>query len=161
MANSQIKNANMINRAWVLSLTGFIPFGGLAFLIFLNGMNHHMSSLFIDMFKIWSAIILSFLGGIRWGAVIMLNISKDTDEINSSETAILYFSVMGSIVALFTLLLPDFYAIPVLMICFCLQGVWDSFSAMSGALPGWMGKLRITLTVLVVAAHALVFFVLA
>ncbi len=162
MAKTRNMKISPISRAWILSLAGFIPFCALSILIYVNGDAHPLSSLFLDMFKIWSAIILSFLGGIRWGAAIS-GASFDSQLTHEEQFAnphILFFSILPSLGALLALLLPSIYCIPVLMVCFCLQGVWDSFSAVRGDLPKWMGSLRIVLTVLVVAAHILVFFAL-
>jgi len=163
MANAKTSNVNPIARAWILSLAGFIPFAGLSVFIFINNETHPMFSLSVDMFKIWSAIILSFLGGIRWGVAIT-GVPSDEEFTEGQYPRGAYqllSSVVPSIFALFALLLPSIQCVIVLMICFCIQGIWDSFSSMNGQLPKWMGSIRITLTVLVVAAHAAVLLALA
>lgn len=157
------KESNSLYNPWLLSVAGLIPFIFLSLFIFFNEELHPLYSLAVDVFKVWSAIILSFLGGIRWGAAINQTAQElDMEEgLQKAHSLQLLFSVLPSIAALLALLLPSVYCIPALMVCFCLQGAWDSFSAMSGSLPKWMGKLRATLTLLVVAAHVLVIFALA
>ncbi len=58
------------NLAWGLSLVGFIPFAILAVGLYALGTGNELFTSLFDMFKVWSAIILSFLGGIRWGFAI-------------------------------------------------------------------------------------------
>ncbi|MEM7070021.1 MAG: DUF3429 domain-containing protein [Pseudomonadota bacterium] len=133
--------------AWILSIGGFIPFGLLALLIALTGHGSPLFQPLLDIFKIWSVIILSFLGGIRWG----LAISHEPFD-NFS----LVLSVVGSILAWMAMLLPDTYAIPVLLVLFCAHGAWDSFFINLGKAPPWFASIRVTLTFLVAAAHLIV-----
>jgi len=165
MSSQNAKRKNILFSPWSLSLAGFLPFACLALLIIVSAGTHPLGSLFVDMFKIWSALILSFLGGIRWGAAIS-NVPSNLELIETDQQANvngsqLVCSVIPSIIALLALLLPSAYCIAVLMLCFCAQGAWDSISALRGDLPKWMGKLRIVLTILVVITHALVFLSLA
>ena len=51
--------------AWVLTLAGLIPFAGCAIGLALNT---GLDQLFIDLLSVYAAIIVSFLGGARWGA---------------------------------------------------------------------------------------------
>ncbi len=138
--------------AWFLSLAGFIPFGVIAIILFIVGSSHPLFEATLDIFKVWSVIILSFLGGIRWGFAI----SNQPFEITN-----LWLSVAGSILAWFALLLPDTYALLVLLVLFCAHGAWDSFYINAGKAPPWFGSIRITLTFLVAAAHILVVLAIA
>lgn len=135
--------------AWALSLGGFFPFAVLAFSLYGLGQTHELFTSLFDIFKIWSIIILVFLGGIRWGFAIA---NEPFEERN------LLLSVVPSILVLFVVLLPDAYAILALLVLFSAQGVWDSFYINAGNVVPWFGKIRITLTFLVVAAHILVLF---
>ena len=132
---------------WFLSLAGFIPFGCTSLLLFSIGDMHPLYETLLDIFKIWSVIILSFLGGIRWG----LALSGQPFDNRS-----LVLSVLGSIFAWFAILLPDNYSVLVLLLLFCAHGAWDSFYINLGKAPPWFGAVRITLTLLVVSAHVLV-----
>ncbi len=145
-------NMKTSTLAWWLSLGGFIPFAMLAVGLYILGTGNEVFSSLFDLFKVWSAIIISFLGGIRWGFAIA---KQPFDNLS------LLISVVPAIVAWFSLLLPDAYAILVLVVLFCLHGVWDSFYINKGKVPAWFGKIRITLTFLVAAAHILVLFAVA
>ena len=132
--------------AWLLSLAGFLPFLVLAIGMVLSGRNGVWFVLFADAFKTWSAIILSFLGGIRWGMAL-----RET-QVSVSR---LVFSVAGAIAGWISLFLPDALCLMVLLVAYCGQGAWDSFSIHAGQAPAWFARLRITLTLLVAASHAL------
>lgn len=152
MAGPLIPQSSTKNLAWYLSLGGFIPFAALGIVLFLLGMQHEVYPTLFDIFKVWSAIILSFLGGIRWGFAI-----ANAPEENKN----LVLSVIPSILAWFAILLPDAYTILALLILFAVHGVWDSFYMNEGKVAPWFGKIRITLTFLVVSAHILVLFSIA
>lgn len=143
------KNTSQETRklAWFLSLAGFIPFGALGIGLLALGNNHPLFPPLFDIFKVWSVIILSFLGGIRWGFAIA------TEPFDNRSLAL---SVVGSILAWFAILMPDLYAMLVLLVLFCAQGAWDSFFVNAGKAPPWFGPIRMTLTFLVAAAHVLV-----
>ncbi len=51
--------------AWTLTLAGLIPFAGCAVGLALNT---GLDQLLIDLLSVYAAIIVSFLGGARWGA---------------------------------------------------------------------------------------------
>ena len=145
-------NAQAVSRAWLLTLAGFIPFGILSIVIFVIGSEHGLFSSLFDLFKTYGAVILSFLGGIRWGFAIAYE---------PFDKRSLTLSVVPSLLGWFALLLPDQYAVLVLLLGFCAQGAWDSFYINAGNAPPWFGRLRITITFLVAIAHILVFFAVA
>ena len=151
------KDMNLLNMktttlVWTLSLAGYIPFALLAIALYKIGQSNELFISFFDVFKVWSALILSFLGGIRWGFAI-------ANE--PFENKNLLISVVPTILAWFVLLLPDAYTILALLVLFCLHGVWDSFYINQGKIAPWFGKVRITLTFLVVVAHVVVLFAIS
>lgn len=139
-------------QAWFLSLAGFIPFGVIAVILFTIGYDHPLFDAVSDIFRVWSVIILAFLGGIRWGFAIA-NKPFDTNS--------LWLSVLGSIFGLFALLLPEVYTLLVLLLLFCAHGAWDSLYINSGKAPPWFGSIRIVLTLLVAASHIMVILAIA
>ena len=147
MSDTAQSSENITKTAWILSLGGFIPFFIVAILLLVLGSDNGLFNSFLDVFKIWSAVILSFLGGIRWGVAI---VGQPVDQRDMSLSTVL--PILGWL----AILLPDTYSVMVLLLLFCVHGTWDSFSANSGKLPQWFGKIRITLTFLVTAAHLIV-----
>ena len=88
---------------------------------------------------IYGAIILSFLGGIRWGTAIgPYDSGRQTLEFSAS--------VLGSLAGLAAAFLPAIPALALLIAGFLMQGLWDAVSVDSGRLPGWFGRLRMLLT---------------
>jgi hypothetical protein len=87
----------------------------------------------------YGAIILSFLGGIRWGTAIG---PYDSRRQGLEFTA----SVLGSLAGLAAIFIPPVPALTLLISGFLMQGLWDVTSVEAGRLPSWFGKLRMLLT---------------
>ena len=145
-------NPAMIQQAWLLSLAGFLPFAFLALAVFLMGEAHPMHDYLVDGFRVYAAVILSFLGGTRWGM-----------GLSGAEGGryILAASVIPAIVAWAAMLVPAVPGTVVVLFAFCAQGAWDSVTY--HARPGlvWFARLRIVLTLLVAAAHLLILLSMA
>lgn len=85
----------------------------------------------------WSAIILSFLGGARWGAAV---------QTATPAPALIGLTMLPSIAGWLILLLPAKYRVVqfgLMAAALLLHLLWD---ARSGGLPGWYGRLRLLLT---------------
>lgn len=125
-----------------LALAGFAPFAVclvllLAFAPGEAGWQHSLAAM-----RGYGIAILSFLGGVRWGAAL--------DRDGAPRTFL--HSVTPALMAWSTLFMTPVTALAVLAMAFAGQGAWDALSAQNGALPGWYGTLRMKLTFLVVAA---------
>lgn len=133
------------------SLSGRIPapalWLGLAGLIpFLAGAASQWASLpllpaetGLKLVIVYAAIILSFLGGIRWGTAIgPYDQGRQALEFSAS--------VLGSLAGLAATFLPPIPALALLIAGFLMQGLWDVMSADAGRLPAWFGRLRMILT---------------
>lgn len=96
----------------------------------------------------YGAVILSFMGGVRWGAALPPSAGQSAQQ--------LIMSVAPSLAAWLALLIERPWALFLLLAGFALQGIWDVMSARSGVLPGWFGRLRLTITAIVVASILLV-----
>ena len=130
----------LIRLAWALSVAGLLPFAGLALALLYLGDEHGLFYSLFDVFKTWSAMVLSFLGGIRWGLAISKHPAPAWD---------LAICVLPPAAGWLALFLPDSYTILVLLLAYCAMGAWDSFSINAGIAPQWFGKIRIFLTFLV------------
>jgi len=133
----------------MLGYSGVIPFAAMVVLLALDTTGTRQ--LVLDGFLIYSAVILSFLGGIRWGAAA---------SASSNSTRGLAVSVLPSLWAGLFLWWPsDHVSAWGLMSGFILMGLADCFY------PGlkvarWMQPLRMRLTLAVVACHLLVIMVM-
>ena len=90
--------------------------------------------------RAYAIAILSFLGGIRWGAAL--------GEEGAART--LWHSVVPALLAWSTIFMQPVLALAILAMTFAGLGAWDVLSAQSGTLPGWYGNIRIKLTFMVV-----------
>ena len=87
----------------------------------------------------YGAIILSFLGGIRWGTAI--------GPYGARRQALEFsMSVLGPIAGWVALFLPAVLGLSFLVAGFLMQGLWDVTSVEAGTLPQWFGRLRMILT---------------
>ena len=87
----------------------------------------------------YGAIILSFLGGIRWGAALKL-------PRGPLQSTLFVLSVLPSLAGFAALLLPSTAGLVLLIGGFLLQGVWDVQSVQHNELPAWYATLRAILT---------------
>ncbi len=128
-----------------LGYGGVIPFAALALNQFAGG--PLSSALSEQAFLYYSAAILSFLGGIRWGSVTRLEQGLGRE---------LLISVIPSLWAVACLLLSGVdRALWWLLAGFVLMGVADVYRPAPG-LAGWMRRLRLQLTVAVVICHLVI-----
>lgn len=94
---------------------------------------------------IYGAVILSFLGGIRWGTAI-----GPYGAVRQGREFAL--SMVPPLAGWVALLLPPTPAICLLAAGFFMQALWDVMAVERGRLPPWFGRLRLILTAGAVAA---------
>ncbi|MCB1386931.1 MAG: DUF3429 domain-containing protein [Nitratireductor sp.] len=152
--------------AYLLGFAGLLPFLACVALLYFSLASGALVRPVGDIFTAYSIAVLSFLGGIRWGHVMP---RQDDDGAGHSTghragPVVLCLSVLPVVLGWGALFLPRSAAIALLLIAFCIQGVWDSFSAhfsahfsaRGGGLPRWFAPLRILLTAAVALCHAAV-----
>jgi hypothetical protein len=124
--------------ALVLGLAGLIPFiaGAAALWVPLPPLTPDPG---LKLVTVYGAIILSFLGGIRWGTAI----GPYGTRRQGMELAA---SVLGSLAGLAAVFIPAVPALTLLIAGFLMQALWDVTSVEAGRLPQWFGKLRMLLT---------------
>lgn len=140
----------MIRRlAWFLALAGAVPFV-LATAAIWSSEASHIRVPAITALVTYSAVILSFLGGIEWGLAI-----RDESGTESTRAIALGLSTVSSLAAWALLWLPN----PVWQVGAALAlivGVWvaDQWMAGRGLLPTWFVDLRTAASALVAASLA-------
>lgn len=90
----------------------------------------------------YGALILAFLGGVRWGIRLQGGAGSDLTFV---------MGILGSGLGLFTLLMPYTFGLIALTFGFGAQGAWDVRSGMSGGVPPAYARLRNMMTWLVCA----------
>ncbi|MER0238064.1 DUF3429 domain-containing protein [Fulvimarina sp. MAC8] len=139
-----------VRTAWILGLGGLLPFVFLAGLLAYGGTSTIAFGTVTLAFTAYSAAILSFLGGIRWGLGM-----RPASHHQKRE---LILSVVPSLAGWVLVLIPSPYVFAGFAICFAAHGGWDLNSVRRRKLPQWFGRLRLVLTVVVVLCQVLVFF---
>ena len=134
----QTVSSHIPSSALLLGLAGLIPFfaGAAAQWVALPLLTAEPG---LKLVIAYGAIILSFLGGIRWGTAIG---PYDSRRQGMEFTA----SVLGSLAGLAAIFTPPVPALTLLIAGFLMQALWDVTSVESGRLPSWFGKLRMLLT---------------
>ena len=138
-------------NAWVLALAGFIPFAALSASLWILEPQSENYVLGQSALKTYGAVILSFLGGIRWG--LALRVASE-----ASTRIVLILSVLPSLVGWFSLYLDAPYVYAVQAMAFAGVGAWDALSGERGAFGLWFVRLRTVLTFIVTAALIAAFF---
>ncbi|WP_100657158.1 DUF3429 domain-containing protein [Alteromonas flava] len=138
----------MPNNAKLLGYLGLIPFLIIPLAIIMETLSYAQGFAF---FTQYSAIILSFLGGIHWYAAVTEN--RYWHQI--------YVAMLPSIVGWLALILfPDARALGVLSLSFIGMVFYDKFTLqMTPSMIIDYTRLRVILTTIVVAAHAVMIFV--
>lgn len=134
-------HAEHVKTLWTLGLGGLIPFLALTALLVYAGNDLIVLPMVVLALSAYSAVILSFLGGIRWGASLMTGT-------RGKRTLVL--SVVPSIFAFVLILVPAPWCFAGFAVGFLAQGAWDIAAIRRGLLPHAFGKLRMVLTAVVV-----------
>ena len=126
----------------LLGYGGASPFVTLAILSIL-----FQERFFIEALMVYAAVILSFLGGIYWGAA-MNNLSQN--QFTASLKTNLSISVTPALVAWGTLLIKNLTVATILLsVGFLAQLIVDIVATKNGYFPYWYNALRIPLTAIV------------
>jgi Protein of unknown function (DUF3429) len=125
-----------------LALAGFLPFALCLFWLLGTEPSEPNWHLALLAMRAYAIAILSFLGGVRWGAAL--------GEEGAART--FWHSVVPALLAWSTIFMQPVLALAILAMTFAGQGAWDVLSAQNGALPGWYGNIRMKLTFMVVGA---------
>ncbi|WP_089658755.1 DUF3429 domain-containing protein [Franzmannia pantelleriensis] len=104
----------------------------------------------VSAFLFYSAVILSFLGGVQWGVAMSLDAPED-----AAFAARMLRSMLPSLIAWPALLLSDLAATVILLAGYLLIHAYESQPVSRARLPGWYRSLRRSLTLCVVGGHGL------
>ncbi|QJQ98197.1 DUF3429 domain-containing protein [Halomonas sp. PGE1] len=137
-----------------LGLAGLLPFLALAGSAWLAPLAWQLVA--IPAFLYYSAVILSFLGGVQWGVAMSL----EPDD-SAGFRRRLALSMAPSLIAWPALLLHPATGAWVLIAGFLVVRLHECGRTSRELLPTWYQSLRTLLTVVVVACHGLVIWRLA
>jgi hypothetical protein len=136
------------SAAW-LGGAGLIPFAASALLAMVAN-DPAVRDFALHAFVAYSAVILAFLGGVRWGAAL-----------GEAAWRPLILSVFPSFVAVGCLLIETEHAIKLLGLFYAVVGVFDVIRRPAPEWPAWFMKLRARLSGAVVVIHAVLLLALS
>ncbi len=148
-----LENSNQ-KLVWIIVIIGALPVIILTVTIVLFGGHSSISASLIDAYKVYSAIVLSFLGGIHWGIVLGAE-----NERPASKPLIM--SLSAPLIGWSAVFIAEPLCFALLIVGFAGQGAWDNFSAHNGNLPLWFSKIRLTLTLVVILLLAITMYATA
>lgn len=134
--------------ALYLGLAGVLPFWAAAVLMWsFADPGHPPTASAISI--AYGAIVLSFLGGVRWGIAIV-------PPARSCLATTLSLAVLPSLAGFAAMFMPSILGLAVVVSGFMLHALWDVVAADNGRIPQWFATLRLILTALVVPALLMV-----
>lgn len=133
-----VTRARIPPAALFLGLAGLIPFAAGALAAWSPSWPLPAAA-GVQLVVSYGALILTFLGGIRWGTAI--------GPYGARRQGLEFLcSVLGALAGLAALFLAPVAALTLLLAGFLMQALWDVLSVEEGRLPQWFGKLRMLLT---------------
>lgn len=135
--------------AVLLATVGIAPFAVLSLWLAGLPLDHVWRSTTILLLCGYAAVVLSFLGGTRWG----LAVAGHGEDLRRDIAV----SVVPPLLGWVALLLPAHFAFVLLAVAFAAQGAWDALAGQVGILPHWFVRLRTQLTIVVVIAMVIAF----
>lgn len=132
-----------------LGYAGLVPLAVLT--VWLAGIpaDHVWRGMTIRLLVAYAAIVLTFLGGTRWGAALVAGHPRTARDIA--------LAVLPALLGWAVLFIPPAYAFVLLAVAFAAQGAWDALSGQTGTLPAWFARLRAQLTAVAVIAMIVAF----
>ncbi|MDE2465512.1 MAG: DUF3429 domain-containing protein [Alphaproteobacteria bacterium] len=128
--------------ALLLTAAGALPFIGLAAIAVAGGpLPTHAQGALLT----YGAVILSFMGGIHWGFAL-------TPLVRAAPSHRLLLGVIPALIGWTATLLPQNIGLCLLALAFAVLPGLDLAAIRTGAAPSWYGRLRVPVTVVVVAA---------
>ena len=134
-------SARIPASAAALGFSGLIPFLVPAIGLWLVGSNYQFE--LVTALVAYGAVILSFLGGVRWGVAITRN-----SQLPGWAALILSVipSLIGWLALLLHFMLSQSLALILLAVGFIAQYLLDRRATVTGDLPAWFGRLRLYLS---------------
>lgn len=130
--------------ALMLGAAGVIPFAALALLIAMGGAGLIAPEQAGRMLRLYGALILSFMGGAQWGL--------STARPEGPKARALAVSVLPALFAWAAFLIPTGPGLLALSAAFLALMLYDLWTVRRGEAPVWYGRLRVGLTLAVIAS---------
>lgn len=131
-----------------LGAAGVLPFLACGVTALYGGVGSELRADALQVMVLYGAVILSFLGGARWG-LAMQHVGEETQARGFALSCIPALAAWGAT------FLSAGWALALLGVAFAVQGAWDAYDAGRFHIPKWYGALRVWLTLTVTGILAL------
>ena len=131
--------------AWLLSLGGTIPFMGLAVTLVFAPAEFPQFDFAVLALVTYGAIILSFLGGVRWGVAL-------TRAEGRSASQVFVLSVVSALIGWAAVFIDQPAGFIILAIAFFAHGIWDYGAWCTDVMQEWFVKLRMVVSGIVIVS---------
>ena len=138
-----------VRAARALGYAGLAPFVVLSLWLYAIAPDHEWRDGTIVLLVVYGAVILSFLGGVRWGMAL----SDGVDQAPADFAA----AIVPALVGWLAVAMPPPYCFAVLAVAFAAHGAWDTLAVHQMKAPDWYGRMRMILTMVVVATMIVAF----
>lgn len=128
---------------------GLAPFIVLSLWLYGIAPDHPWRDGTVLLLTVYSAIVLSFLGGIRWGLALW---SGDGDS-----RAEFWLAIVPALVGWLAVVIPVPLSFALLAVAFAAHGAWDALAVHRHHAPAWYGRVRMVLTACTVALLLIAF----
>jgi Protein of unknown function (DUF3429) len=135
--------------AWLVSVAGLVPFVLIFALLAIARHDNPLHWMLVDFLRFYCAVVLSFLGGVRWGLAYA----------TGGHRRGLLLAVLPALVAVVAGFLPPAPSIAVLLFAFCAIGAWDSLTLYWRPELTGLVRIRVIMTILTAAALFATLFV--
>jgi uncharacterized protein DUF3429 len=138
--------------AQLLGYGGLVPFAGTGVLAWISWPTE-MAHTALQAQLVYAAIVLSFIGGIRWGIAMTKrgHFKRRAPEGLGTEFAL---AAMPAIIGWLVLFAPAEVALVVFALFFAAQALSDRRAVQAEDAPDWYGPMRLQLTIFVELAFA-------
>ncbi|MGB5092490.1 MAG: DUF3429 domain-containing protein [Parvibaculum sp.] len=135
-----MKRISQIKPAELLGYSGLVPLYGCLLMLYFTWPGE-TGDVVLRTEVLYSAIILAFLGGTRWGIAMMAGP-------NYQQIGALMLTTLPALVAWLVLFVGPVHQILILMAGFGLAFIADRLIARKGFVPDWYEHMRLSLTLL-------------
>lgn len=140
---ARVSSSRIRRIAWVLTIAGAVPFAVATMALFAEGSNVRIPATVALI--TYSAVILSFLGGIEWGLAL-----REEAGTEATRAMALGLSTVPSLAAWAVLWLPTpRYQVGTALAIFIFSWAADQWLSSRGLLPSWFVDLRTAITAIV------------
>ena len=132
----------------LIAYVGLAPMVAAGLVVVFGGIGPFGAGVALAALKYYSAIVLGFLGGIRWGMAMRV-------ETTARGAMLIAASIVPAFIAVVALLLPDAAGLGLLAAGIAGMGAWDVWSIEAGGGPSWYGRVRLRSTLIAAGIIAL------